>query len=1147
MHPLERYLDQLRMIRSSRSASSELSYYPALMELLNTVGSATDPQVVCVGNIRNIGSGHPDAGLFTVDQLGDVDAEQQESLLSVLKPARGVVEVKGSETELDEVLRGEQITRYLSEYGQVLVTNYRSFVLLEERNQSCSQLEGFALTTSESEFWGAETRSLVQKRGDRFLGYLRRVFLHTAPLTSPRDVAWFLASYAREARYRLSTADLEDLGIFRHALEDALDIHFEGREGDDFFRSTLVQTLFYGVFSAWVLWHRERHPDSSTGQQFDWRTSAFYLHVPVLRKLFHIVADPGQLEELRLRDLLDWTGDVLNRVDESNFFMRFEQDLVVPYFYEPFLEAFDPELRARLGVWYTPPEVIKYMVGRVDKVLRTELGIADGLADSRVYVLDPACGTGAYLIEVLRVIEATLAENGGDALVAADLKRAATERLFGFEILPASFVIAHLQVELFLHNHDIPLSQSQKERPGIFLTNALTGWSSGEDHPRLPFPELEAERELATEVKQEKPILVVLGNPPYRGFAGLAIGEERALSESYRKPARTLAPQGQGLNDLYVRFFRMAERRIVEMTGQGAVCFITNYSWLDGLSHPGMRERFLDAFDAIWIDNLNGDKYRTGKLTPEGEADPSIFSTKWSREGIQVGTAITLLVRGEEHRGCQSIRYRELWGRRKREELVSSLDEPSEALYREVKPSLGLGLMFMPTAVSDDYFRWPRLQELLPHSFPGVKTSRDSLVVDLDRDALTRRLEAYCDPTVSDQEMQRIEPRSMETTRRFDARTTRRTLIRKGFQKGNITRYCYRPFDLRWIYWEPDTKLLDEKRAEYKPHATTGNVWIEARQKQTKENFDRGYITNALADNFGNGLSSFFPLYLRSDASVGGRGLFDTEPTADLSGAPSGMIFNVSQAASAYLESIGGVEEPSDLFYHVISVLHSPAYRQDSVGALRQDWPRIPLPESRDQLVRSASLGRRLAALMLTSEELPGVSVGPIRDEFRSLSVISRVGGGPLRPAEGELALDAGWGYVGAHGAIMPGHGTVVNRAYLDVERQALEAGAERLGLAPEELYERLGSTTYDVFLNETAFWRNIPDRVWEYTLAGYQVIKKWLSYRDVRALQRSITPEEAREVTALARRVAGVLLLEPALNTNYRSIAEEALPLSAV
>jgi len=293
---------------------------------------------------------------------------------------------------------------------------------------------------------------------------------------------------------------------------------------------------------------------------------------------------------------------------------------------------------------------LKYMVARVDTALREELGIPDGLADPRVYVLDPCCGTGAYLVEVVRRIHEIMTEGGGDALMGDDVKQAALARVFGFEILPAPFVVAHLQLGLLLQNLGTPLAEERNERVGVYLTNALTGLESPkEPKARLLFPEMELERDAADRVKRETPILVILGNPPYNGFAGLAVAEERDLSDAYRTTKRAAAPQGQGLNDLYVRFFRMAERRIVERSREGIVCFISNYSWLDGRSFTGMRERYLEAFDSLAIDCLNGDKYKTGKLTPDGLPDPSIFSTEWNREGIQIGTAIALLVRKATH------------------------------------------------------------------------------------------------------------------------------------------------------------------------------------------------------------------------------------------------------------------------------------------------------------------------------------------------------------------------------------------------------------------------------------------------------------------------------------------------------------------
>ena len=231
--------------------------------------------------------------------------------------------------------------------------------------------------------------------------------------------------------------DAPSLRAVRGALEEALGVHFQEERGAAFFRSTLVQTLFYGVFSAWALWAREVPPPRGP---FDWRTAVWHLRAPVLRALFQQLSDPGRLQSLGLVEVLDWTAAALDRVDRKAFFDRFDEGDAVQYFYEPFLEAFDPALRKQLGVWYTPSEVVRYMVARADRALKDDLGIANGLADENVYVLDPCCGTGAYLAETLRRIDANLRSRGEGALTGAQVKQAATRRVFGFEIMPAPFV-----------------------------------------------------------------------------------------------------------------------------------------------------------------------------------------------------------------------------------------------------------------------------------------------------------------------------------------------------------------------------------------------------------------------------------------------------------------------------------------------------------------------------------------------------------------------------------------------------------------------------------------------------------------------------------------------------------------------------------
>ena len=671
---VEEYFSDLRRIRASGGATSEKSYYPALTNLLNAVGGALRPQVFCVSELAEQGAGHPDLGLYARKQV------QKGKPRPGQVPERGVVEVKPAGDDAWLTADSEQVSRYWGLYRLVLVTNTRDFVLVGEDAQGNPvKLETFRLADSEQAFHSRlETpRSFAGKIGAGLGEYLCRALSHTASIVEPRDLAWLLASYARDGLARVEAAgDAPSLHAVRSALEEALGVRFEGEKGAAFFRSTLVQTLFYGVFSAWVLWARQT---PSPIERFNWHEAVWHLRAPVLRALFQQLSDPGRLQPLGLVELLNWTAAALDRVDRGAFFDRFDAGEAVPYFYEPFLEAFDPDLRKQLGVWYTPAEVVRYMVARVDMALKEDLGIADGLAADNVFVLDPCCGTGTYLAEVLRRIAANLKGKGLGALTGAQVKRAATQRVFGFEIMPAPFVVSHLQVGLTMQALDAPLSDDETERAGVYLTNALTGWEPSVQKP-LPFPELEEERDRADRVKQDTPVLVILGNPPYNGFAGMAVDEERELSTAYRTTRRVRRPEGQGLNDLYVRFFRMAERRIAEKTGRGVVCFISNYSWLDGLSFTGMRERYLEAFDAIRIDNLHGDRI-ISEYAPDGKTSETVMAMQGQSPGIKVGTAITLLTKSGDipvNTDTGRILYRDFDQAKageRRQSLIDSLDD----------------------------------------------------------------------------------------------------------------------------------------------------------------------------------------------------------------------------------------------------------------------------------------------------------------------------------------------------------------------------------------------------------------------------------------------------------------------------------------
>src|SRR5439155_9171988 len=211
-----------------------------------------------------------------------------------------------------------------------------------------------------------------------------------------------------------------------------------------------------------------------------------YLKIPFLGQLFHEFRHPARIRELRLAKHLDLATEVLGRVVPDAFFARFRAPTLeegdsdegtasaaILYFYEPFLEAFDPELRKELGVWYTPREIVRYQVRKVDQLLRDELGCSRGFADERVVVLDPCCGTGAYLLDVLRCVAHQLKADGEDALLGAKLRDAFSRRIIGFEILTAPFVISQLQLYLILSELGVPPDEAH--RPAVFLTNALTG------------------------------------------------------------------------------------------------------------------------------------------------------------------------------------------------------------------------------------------------------------------------------------------------------------------------------------------------------------------------------------------------------------------------------------------------------------------------------------------------------------------------------------------------------------------------------------------------------------------------------------------------------------------------------------------------
>ena len=427
---------------------------------------------------------------------------------------------------------------------------------------------------------------------------------------------------------------------------------------------------------------------------------------------------------------------------------------------------------------------------------------------------------------------------------------------------------------------------------------------------------------------------------------------------------------------------------------------------------------------------------------------------------------------------------------------------------------LALGLPFADLAMSDCWMDWPALPDLFPSYFPGVTTSRDSFLVDISLDRLKERIAKYFDLELGHEELARDYPTLMKPRTGFDPRAVRDALrSRGGPMETGFVRYMYRPFDTRWLYWEGDSGLLDRARPDYRRHVMQGNLWLSSAQHlrkgatETQSGFARHMASYHLIERG----ALWFPAWLRDDGF-------------SINEAPAQRRPNLSLSAQRYLDRLSlGVE---DLFHHVVATLHDPAYRAANAGALRMEWPRIPLPgwpdgnddNAADALANSAARGRELAALLDSETDVAGVTAGALRPELASIAVPATADGGNM--AGDDFAVFAGWGHFGTGDAVMPGQGRVVERDYRAAERAALG-----------DAILALGDTTFDVYLNEQAYWRNVPAAVWNYQLGGYQVLKKWLSYRESKVLGRHLQPEEVQHFTDTARRIGAILQLAPESN----------------
>ncbi|MCL2001117.1 MAG: DNA methyltransferase, partial [Planctomycetes bacterium] len=685
------------------------------------------------------------------------------------------------------------------------------------------------------------------------------------------------------------------------------------------------------------------------------------------------------------------------------------------------------------------------------------------------------------------------------------------------------------------------LDDTGKERVGVFLTNALTGWEPPkEPKSQLPFLEMEVEREGANKIKRDKPILVVLGNPPYNAFAGTSPAEEAGLVDAYKEGLNTeWGVRKFNLDDLYVRFFRVAERRIVK-SGWGVVSFISNYSWSAEPSFVVLRKRLSDNFDKIWIENLHGNR-KISEYAPDGRTSETVFAIPGFSPGIRQGVVTSLWVRtGNERKKSATIYYRDDLHdaravERRRSLLASLKNKHFDRQYEKVIPVKADRYSFRPGKVSKQYRQWPSLTDLCAvPPMNGLMEKRGGALIDIDRVALEKRMRAYFDRKLDwDAYVRRGYGLTKKQAGFVPSVARKKALESDVFTPKNIVRYCVRPYDDRWCYYTAAPSVWNRPRPALWAQCWEGNSFFVSRLRTLSayEGWPCFFVTGLSDDHLLMPDASCFPIRLKNGTRLRKRdeGLLfaalGDKPEEDEPAA------NLSTQARDYLAGLGIRNPDADektaglLWYHALAICCSPAYLVENAAAVRADWPRIPLPATARALRASAELGRTIAALLDAETPVPGVTTGKIRPGLRLIGVLFKEGGVQIDPNAGDLDLTAGWGHAGKDDVTMPGRGCVVERPMTPAERKAQ-------GAAPSA-----NQSTLDVFINGKVCWKNIPETAWNFTIGGYQVLKKWLSYREHSLIERALTLDEAEYVTSTARRLAVLAEMSLELDKNYQAI----------
>lgn len=1000
---LETYLRELQKNVSTCSAT-EHTHRPALKTLLETFGS----------------------GIHAINEPTRIECGAPDFIIIRAKSPIGYIEAKDINISLDTAEKSEQINRYRTSLNNLILTDYLKFIWYVEGEKR----ESVCLATITRDGKIIRSKDGIQTTAN----LLERFFIQkTSTIDHPKILSRRMAALAFMLRKLIEetfTREGEEglLHAQLKAFQDALIPDLNTAQFADMY----AQTITYGLFAA-----RLR---VTNGQSFSRENAAWNLPKtnPFLRKLFNEIAGPD------LDDRIAWiVDDLANLLSHANmrkilkdFGKRTRQEDPVVHFYETFLAAYDPKMRQTRGVYYTPEPVVSFIVRSLDHILKSIFGRHLGLADKNTLILDPALGTATFLYFVIQQIHETL-ENIGQIGAWNDyVDKHLLPRIFGFELLMAPYAVAHMKLGILLQETGYSFKGNQ--RLGIYLTNSLEeAITKAETLGFAGF--ITKEANAAAEIKRERPIMVVLGNPPYAKCSANKGKYIEHLLELYKNSVRH-EKNIQPLSDDYIKFIRFAHNRI-ESTGYGVIGMITNHSYLSGIIHRGMREELMKSFNEIYVLNLHGNS-KIGEKTPNGSKDENVFD-------IQQGVSIILLVKEKDKKGLGHVRYANHWGLKETKYKCLLKTDVKSTKWKELDP-VAPYFFFVPKDLnlSIEYEEGWRISDVFPINSCGVKTHRDYLVIDFDRDHLVNR---FKDIATSQDEEKLKRDFQIKETNSWTLKEARKSLSLKNIE-DYIYSYLYRPYDIRYIFYSD--RFIDRDRRSLMHHMLrSDNIGLVANRTTSPESqFSHLFVSRLLIDvrmlpDYG-GAPYIFPLYLYLTDK-------DTEDSL-LSMEKGTREPNISSKFIAAIESKLGMKFlpksqvglkstfcPEDIIHYTYAVLHSSTYRDRYAEFLRIDFPRLPLTSDRNLFKALTARGEKLKALHL----LESATLNKLITQF---------------PLSGSNKIE-----------------TV----------QYTESHKDRMKVKGR------------VYINNIQYFEGIEPDLWEFQIGGDRVLEKWLNARKGRIL----------------------------------------------